>query len=231
VDGAGAGAGGPRPPRGDVVAGRIGAGELEDKLDRLPARPGVYLYKDGKGQIIYVGKAASLKSRVRSYFQESRAPDPKTDALVGQVRDLEYIVTGNELEASSWSRTSSRSTGLVQHHPARRQALPVPQAHHQRGVPAAGRGATRAEGRRAYFGAVLSRHGHARDTPARPPALSPPDLPDQDRRQAIATVPASTTSIAATRPARGGRAGKATRGRWPTSSASSRGRTTASPRS
>src|SRR5207244_10716477 len=96
VDGAGAGAGGPRPPRGDRVAGRIGAGELEDKLDRLPARPGVYLYKDGKGQIIYVGKAASLKSRVRSYFQEPRAPDPKTDALVAQVRDLEYLVTGND---------------------------------------------------------------------------------------------------------------------------------------
>ena len=99
MDGAGAGAGGPRPPRGDLVAGRIGAGELEDKLDRLPARPGVYLYKDAKGQIIYVGKAASLKSRVRSYFQESRAPDPKTDALVGQIRDFEYIVTSNELEA------------------------------------------------------------------------------------------------------------------------------------
>jgi len=81
------------------VAGRVGTGELEDKLDRLPARPGVYLYKDAKGQIIYVGKAASLKSRVRSYFQESRAPDPKTDALVGQIRDLEYIVTSNELEA------------------------------------------------------------------------------------------------------------------------------------
>ena len=81
------------------MAGRVGAGELEDKLDRLPARPGVYLYKDAKGQIIYVGKAASLKSRVRSYFQESRAPDPKTDALVGQIRDFEYIVTSNELEA------------------------------------------------------------------------------------------------------------------------------------
>ena len=81
------------------MAGRVGTGELEDKLDRLPARPGVYLYKDAKGQIIYVGKAASLKSRVRSYFQESRAPDPKTDALVGQIRDFEYIVTSNELEA------------------------------------------------------------------------------------------------------------------------------------
>jgi len=72
---------------------------LEEKVDQVPDRPGVYLYKDAKGQVIYVGKAASLRSRVRSYFQESRARDPKTDALVGQIRDLDYIVTGNELEA------------------------------------------------------------------------------------------------------------------------------------
>jgi excinuclease ABC subunit C len=72
---------------------------LEDKLEQVPDRPGVYLYKDAKGQIIYIGKAASLRSRVRSYFQESRPRDPKTDALVGQIRDLDYIVTGNELEA------------------------------------------------------------------------------------------------------------------------------------
>ena len=72
---------------------------LDDKLSRLPDRPGVYLYRDAKAQVIYVGKAASLKSRVRSYFQESRAPDPKTDALVRQITDLEYIVTDNELEA------------------------------------------------------------------------------------------------------------------------------------
>src|SRR3989475_8088916 len=72
---------------------------LEDKLSRLPDRPGVYLYKDAKAAIIYVGKAASLRSRVRSYFQESRPRDPKTDALVREIRDLEYIVTDNELEA------------------------------------------------------------------------------------------------------------------------------------
>ena len=72
---------------------------LDDKLARLPDRPGVYLYRDAKAQVIYVGKAASLRSRVRSYFQESRAPDPKTDALVRQIADLEYIVTDNELEA------------------------------------------------------------------------------------------------------------------------------------
>jgi excinuclease ABC subunit C len=81
------------------VAGRVAAVDLEAKLGQLPDRPGVYIYKDGKGQIVYVGKAASLRSRVRSYFQESRARDAKTDALVGQIRDLEFIVTDNELEA------------------------------------------------------------------------------------------------------------------------------------
>ena len=72
---------------------------LDDKLARVPDRPGVYLYRDGKAQVLYVGKAASLRNRVRSYFQESRPRDPKTDALVRQIKDLEYIVTDNELEA------------------------------------------------------------------------------------------------------------------------------------
>ena len=72
---------------------------VEEKLARLPDRPGVYLYKDAKAQVIYVGKAASLRGRVRSYFQESRPRDPKTDSLVRQICDLEYIVTDNELEA------------------------------------------------------------------------------------------------------------------------------------
>jgi len=72
---------------------------LDEKLARVPDRPGVYLYKDAKAAVIYVGKAASLRTRVRSYFQEGRPRDPKTEALVRQIRDLEYIVTDNELEA------------------------------------------------------------------------------------------------------------------------------------
>jgi excinuclease ABC subunit C len=72
---------------------------IEEKLARVPDRPGVYLYRDAKAQVIYVGKAASLRSRVRSYFQESRPHDAKTDAMVRQIADLEYIVTDNELEA------------------------------------------------------------------------------------------------------------------------------------
>ncbi|MGH7278476.1 MAG: excinuclease ABC subunit UvrC, partial [Candidatus Rokuibacteriota bacterium] len=72
---------------------------LEDKLERLPDRPGVYIYRDAKAQVLYVGKAASLRSRVRSYFHDARPRDPKTDALVRQIRDLEFVVTDNELEA------------------------------------------------------------------------------------------------------------------------------------
>jgi excinuclease ABC subunit C len=73
--------------------------ELNEKLERLPDRPGVYLYKDAKGQVVYVGKAASVRARVRSYFQSSRARDAKTDALVDHIADVDYIVTANELEA------------------------------------------------------------------------------------------------------------------------------------
>lgn len=72
---------------------------MEQKIDHLPAGPGVYIYKNSQGRIIYVGKALSLRQRVRSYFQESRALDPKTQHLVAEVADLEYIVTDSEVEA------------------------------------------------------------------------------------------------------------------------------------
>ncbi len=72
---------------------------LTEKLERLPDRPGVYLYKDARAQVIYIGKAASLRGRIRSYFQTSRVRDAKTDALIDSIQDLDYIVTANELEA------------------------------------------------------------------------------------------------------------------------------------
>ena len=72
---------------------------LQQKIDHLPAEPGVYIYKNSQGKIIYVGKARSLRQRVRSYFQESRPLDSKTQHLVAEVADLEYIVTDNEVEA------------------------------------------------------------------------------------------------------------------------------------
>ncbi|HUE84371.1 MAG TPA: excinuclease ABC subunit UvrC [Pyrinomonadaceae bacterium] len=71
---------------------------LEDKLKEIPVSAGVYLYKDATGKTIYIGKAKNLRSRVRSYFQ-ARPFDRKTDALVRNIADVEFIVTDNEVEA------------------------------------------------------------------------------------------------------------------------------------
>ncbi len=73
--------------------------ELAEKLLHLPDKPGVYLMKDDQGRIIYVGKAVVLHNRVRSYFQSSRNHSPKVQAMVARIADLEYIVTGSEIEA------------------------------------------------------------------------------------------------------------------------------------
>lgn len=72
---------------------------LQSKLDHLPDHPGVYLFRDASGELLYVGKAASLADRVRSYFQRGADHSPKTTVLVGQIADLETIVTRSELEA------------------------------------------------------------------------------------------------------------------------------------
>ena len=71
---------------------------IETKLKILPDKPGVYLYHDQSGTIIYVGKAKSLKNRVRSYFS-GKASDPKTQVLVSKIADLEWIITDSEVEA------------------------------------------------------------------------------------------------------------------------------------
>jgi excinuclease ABC subunit C len=73
--------------------------EPREKAAALPESPGVYLFKDATAKVIYVGKARSLRSRVRSYFLESRWSDAKTGSLVREVADLESIVVENEREA------------------------------------------------------------------------------------------------------------------------------------
>ncbi len=72
---------------------------IKTKLDGLPKDPGVYFYKDKTGQIIYVGKAAVLRNRVRQYFQKSRTRDPKTEALIIEIYDIDWMVVDSELEA------------------------------------------------------------------------------------------------------------------------------------
>ncbi|HEY3197927.1 MAG TPA: excinuclease ABC subunit UvrC [Nitrospirales bacterium] len=69
------------------------------KLDHLPAVPGVYLLKSGRGEVLYIGKASVLADRVRSYFQKATEATPKTRLMVAQITDIETIVTGSELEA------------------------------------------------------------------------------------------------------------------------------------
>ena len=73
--------------------------EIRDKADALPSQPGVYLFRDAGGTILYVGKARSLRSRVKSYFLESRWVDAKTGSLVREIADLDFIVVDNEKEA------------------------------------------------------------------------------------------------------------------------------------
>ncbi len=73
--------------------------KFEEKLKKLPNQPGVYFHKDKTGEIIYVGKAAVLKNRVRQYFQNSRNMDIKTKALVAEIVDTDWIETESEIDA------------------------------------------------------------------------------------------------------------------------------------
>lgn len=72
--------------------------KLREKLKNLPNQPGVYFYKNSRDEVIYVGKAANLKNRVRSYFNRKHS-DQKTCALVAEIFDLEWIVTDTEIDA------------------------------------------------------------------------------------------------------------------------------------
>jgi excinuclease ABC subunit C len=73
--------------------------DIQESLKNLPDKPGVYMHKDAYGEILYVGKAASLKSRVRQYFQSSRGMDAKVRAMVSHISEFEYITTDTEMEA------------------------------------------------------------------------------------------------------------------------------------
>ena len=73
--------------------------DLQAKIRTIPTEPGVYLYKNAEGEVIYVGKAKNLRSRVSSYFHEGRWEDAKTGTLVREAVDVEYIVVANNKEA------------------------------------------------------------------------------------------------------------------------------------
>ena len=73
--------------------------DIDEQLKNLPDSPGVYLHKDAFGQIIYVGKAVSLKNRVRQYFHSPKNQQAKVRKMVEQIAEFEYITTGTEMEA------------------------------------------------------------------------------------------------------------------------------------
>jgi len=73
--------------------------DLQEKIRTLPTGPGVYLYKNADGEVIYVGKAKNLRSRVRSYLLEASQANAKTGSLMREAVDLDYITVGNEHEA------------------------------------------------------------------------------------------------------------------------------------
>ena len=72
---------------------------LQEKLQNLPDKPGVYMMKDEHGKVIYVGKASSLRNRVRSYFQKGQTLDSKTQVLVSKIKDIDWLVTTSDVEA------------------------------------------------------------------------------------------------------------------------------------
>src|SRR3990172_9963714 len=70
-----------------------------EKLSTVPSKPGVYLFKNEKDRVLYVGKAKDLRNRIRSYFQNSTRLDTRKEVMVKNIRDFSYIATDNELEA------------------------------------------------------------------------------------------------------------------------------------
>ena len=73
--------------------------DVQEKVDNLPHSPGVYMFKDSKDRLLYIGKAKQLRNRVRSYFQNSRGHDGRMRVMIGKIEDLEVIVTDSEAEA------------------------------------------------------------------------------------------------------------------------------------
>lgn len=72
---------------------------IAEQLKRLPTSPGVYLMKDAEGNILYVGKAANLRHRLRSYFSTGQKLSPKLQRMVSRVNDIDFLVTTSEQEA------------------------------------------------------------------------------------------------------------------------------------
>ena len=168
--------------------------DLHEKAALLPLAPGVYLYKDAAAKVIYVGKAKSLRARVRSYFNEDRLADAKTGSLIAEARDIDYILVDNEKEALALENN------LIKQYKPRFNVLlrddktyPVYQAD-QRTIPARLRHPPADQGRLDLLRPVFSRQSRAPAGALHSPAFSGAVLQgrsDALPSQAVSAVPHS----------------------------------------
>src|SRR6187402_2507618 len=143
--------------------------DLNEKIRTLPTQPGVYLYKNAEGEVIYVGKAKNLRSRVRSYFLEAnQLANRKTGSLMREAVDLEYILVANEREALALENNL-----IKQRKPRFNILLRDDKTYPYVKLTVRDRHPEAEEGRRALLRPILSRQP---GLPSRGP--HPPQLPD-----------------------------------------------------
>ena len=163
--------------------------DLKEQIARLPEQPGVYLYANAAGETIYVGKARSLRDRVRSYLgaywcePEDRRPARRDRQ---RRRDRHRFGDGG---AGAREQPDQAALAALQHPAARRQELPVPPAHHRRGVSARAGGARRRTRRPFLRRAVPARQARAADDGADPQAVRHPIVQRGHHRAARPPVP------------------------------------------
>ena len=161
---------------------RVREDSVRDQLKRLPTGPGVYLFRDARDEILYVGKAKSLRARVRSYFNRGDAR-AGIDQLVERIHRIEVIVTQSEAEALHLEQNLvKRHRPAVQRAAARRQVVPVHRGHGRRRVSAGDVHARAAPARDGLLRPVREREEGARDARRAEPRLPVPALRGAEAR-------------------------------------------------
>ena len=147
--------------------------DLLAKIRTIPTLPGCYLYKNAEGEVIYVGKAKNLRARVRSYFLAAIQANAKTGSLMREAVDMDYITRRQRARgARARKQPHQAAQAALQHPAARRQDLPLHQAHARRPLSQGLRHAPAAQGRQRLLRPLLPRQ--PRPPPGRP---HPPQLP------------------------------------------------------
>ena len=177
------------------------ATRVENQLKSLPAKPGVYLFRDADGEVLYVGKAKSLRPRVRSYFQRTTDGRPQIQSLPGPRRGRRGDRDGQRGRgAPSRAEPRQAAPASVQRPPARRQVVPLYRRHGRGRVPAGDVHARATPARRLVLRAVREREEGARDARCPQPRLPLSGRARGRSRAGTAASRASTsTSTAASR--------------------------------